>query len=399
LTASFFVCFSNLRKFEEIFSLKKAIVSVTNDISTDQRVHKMCLYLTQKGFDVLLVGRKRSFSLPIEDRPYRCKRMKLLFCKGPFFYAEFNLRLFFFLLFRHADLLVSNDLDTLLPNFIIRALKRCRLVYDSHEYFTGVPELQHNSFARRSWITIERFTVPRLKRMITVSSSIAKMYEELYKREVFVVRNLPSVQFRSLPLNNEEKDKLRIELKLPIDKKLIILQGAGINIQRGAEEAVRTMQYLNGYCLLIIGGGDVYKDLKKLSSSLSLSEKIIFMDKIPFTLLRKYTRACDLGLSLDKDTSVNYRFSLPNKIFDYIHSGIPVLASPLVEVKKMIGEFDVGDFIENHDPSHIAQKIESMFANEDRMNRWKHNTIKASEKLCWENEIQILEKVYKGYAE
>ncbi|MFH0893398.1 MAG: glycosyltransferase, partial [Bacteroidota bacterium] len=370
-----------------------------NDISTDQRVHKMCLYLSQKGMDVLLVGRKRSFSLPLEERSYRCKRMRLLFCKGPLFYAEYNFRLFFFLLFRRADLLVSNDLDTLLANFLVRALKRSKLVYDSHEYFTGVPELQHNSFARRTWIAIERLTVPRVKRMMTVSTSIAKMYEELYKREVFVVRNVPSIQFQNAPLSFEEKTNLRAELGLPIDKKLIILQGAGINVQRGAEEAVLTMQHLDNYCLLIIGGGDVYKDLKKQATNLSLQDKIIFKDRMPFELLRKHTRACDLGLSLDKDLSVNYRFSLPNKIFDYIHSGIPVLASSLVEVKKMIGEFDVGDFIENHDPMHIAQKIEAMFANEDRMNRWKHNTIKAAERLCWENEIQILEQVYKDYAE
>ena len=377
--------------------MKKAIVSVTNDLSTDQRVHKICLYLTGKGFEVLLVGRKRSFSLPVEDRPYTCRRMKLLFVKGPLFYAEYNIRLFFFLLFRRAGLLVSNDLDTLPACSLARFFKRCRLVYDSHEYFTGVPELQQNSFARRTWVALERLTVPRVKRMMTVSSSIAKMYEELYRREVFVVRNVPSLQFRTPPLKDEEKKSLRAELGLPADKKLVILQGAGINVQRGAEEAVQSMQHLDDVNLLLVGGGDVFQTLRKLAEKEGVEDKVIFRDRMPFDLLRKHTQACDLGLSLDKDLSINYRFSLPNKIFDYIHSGIPVLASPLVEVKKLITEADCGDFIESHDPLHIAEKIMRMLSSPDRTERWKQSLVKASERLCWENEIRTLDKVYEGY--
>ena len=96
---------------------KKIIVSVTNDISTDQRVHKVCQSLESMGFEVILWGRKLSYS-QVLHRSYTTKRMTLLFYSGPLFYLEYNFRLFLILLFSKSHLLLSNDLDTLLANFL-----------------------------------------------------------------------------------------------------------------------------------------------------------------------------------------------------------------------------------------------------------------------------------------
>src|SRR5690554_2991253 len=121
---------------------KKIIVSVTNDLYTDQRVHKVCMFLYENGYEVLLVGRKLKNSEPITDRPYSIKRFKLVFNAGALFYSNYNLRLFWFLLFTRFDVLLSNDLDTLLANYCAHRLKsKSRLVYDTHELFTEVPEL------------------------------------------------------------------------------------------------------------------------------------------------------------------------------------------------------------------------------------------------------------------
>ena len=132
--------------------LKHAIVSVTNDLYTDNRVDKICFFLEKQGYSVLLVGRIRKNSNALPTRSYRTKRMKLLNEKGVLFYAEYNFRLFLFLLFHRAALLVSNDLDTLLANYAASKFKpNATLVYDSHEYFTEVPELTSRPKIKKIW--------------------------------------------------------------------------------------------------------------------------------------------------------------------------------------------------------------------------------------------------------
>ncbi len=371
--------------------MKKVIVSVINDLSTDQRVHRTCVTLYKLGYDVILVGRKQRASLPLTTRDYSTRRMFLLFEKGPFFYAEYQIRLFLFLLFHKSDILISNDLDTLLPNYLISIIKQSNLVYDTHELFCEVPELQLRTFKRKIWKRIERWIFPKLKHVFTVNDSIAKIYTNEYGIPVKVVRNVPFCnQPKIEPFH-------RHYLDFPKSKKVIVLQGAGINIDRGAEEAVEAMQYVSDTILLIIGSGDVIGKLKQIVTALHLMDRVRFIGKVPLEKLKQYTYHADLGLTLDKDTNINYRYSLPNKLFDYIHAGVPVLSSNLVEIKNIIMQYQIGDCIENHDPKHIADKINTILKDAETLQMWKKNTKIAAAELNWENEEQQLIAVYKQF--
>lgn len=370
---------------------KKVIVSVINDLVTDQRVHKVCLSLNAMGFDVKLVGRLLPNSMPMDERPYKSHRMRLFFTKGAFFYAEYNIRLFIHLLFHKSDLLVSNDLDTLLPNFLIHKIKVKPIVYDSHEYFTQVPELVSRPRVQAVWKRIESWIFPKLKDVFTVNESIADLFENDYGIRPRVVRNIP--------IRKEKvKSATRKELGLSEDKKILILQGSGINMHRGSEEMVEAMSFINNAQLLIVGGGDVIEKLKEMAKSPELRDKVIFKPKQTYEKLMQFTANSDLGLTLDKDTNLNYRFSLPNKLFDYIHAGIPVLTSLLPEIKKVIDEYDVGDFVSSHKPEVIAAKVNEMLANDEQMEKWKKNTNFAAESLTWQNEEKELREVYEKYA-
>ena len=371
-------------------AMKRVIVSVINDLVTDQRVNKSCLTLQKMGCEVLLVGRKQRKSPPMDERPYATKRMKLLFEKGPLFYAEYNTRLFFFLLFHKAQLLLSNDLDTALPNYFISKLKGIKMVYDSHEYFTETPELINRPRVQRVWKRIESYVVPRLKEMITVCDSIADLFHEKYGVKCHVVRNIPP---RAALLPKGDKKVL----DLPEDKHLLVLQGSGINIQRGAEELVESMKYLDDCFLMVIGGGDVLPILKQMTGQLHIEDRVRFLPRMPYADMMAYTQLAELGFVLDKDTNLNYRFCLPNKLFDFIQAGVPIVASHLVEIEKIIKKYDIGLFIPDHDPKSIAATIREGLTDIENRARWQQGLAIAADELCWENEQQILMEIYKHY--
>jgi glycosyltransferase involved in cell wall biosynthesis len=290
---------------------------------------------------------------------------------------------------------VANDLDTLLANYLAAKIKGSKLVHDSHEYFTGVPELEGRNFAKKTWKKIERWIFPQLNYIYTVNDSIAALYEKEYKVKVKVVRNFPVWRKE----NNEKMfRKTRKQLGLPEDKKIILYQGS-VNVDRGLLEAVDAMQYVTAEALLlIIGDGDILPMVKKKASASFLKGKVLFIPRVPFEDLRNYTAHAHIGLSLDKDTNLNYRYSLPNKIFDYIHAGVPVLASNLVEIKKIFSTYDVGIIIENHSPHHIAEKINYMLTDTERLKTWKKKCIEASSKLNWQEEEKVLQEIYSRWS-
>lgn len=370
---------------------QRAIVSVTNDLVTDNRVHRTCTALEDLGYEVTLVGRLLPKS-PALDRPYRTRRMRLLFRKGPLFYAEYNLRLFLLLVFARADLLVANDLDTLLANYLARG--RRKLVYDSHEFFTEVPELQ-GRFARRVWLGIERWIFPKLRTVITVNLSIADAYTARYaalrraQRDIAVVRNIPMPQELG-PL------RTRTELGLPEDRRILVLQGAGINVQRGAEEAVLAMQELPGHLLMIIGGGDAWPVLERLVKDHGLHDRVRLLGRLPYERMMGYTRNADLGLTLDKDTNLNYRYSLPNKLFDYLRAGIPVLATDLPEVAAIVRAYVAGVVIPAPEPAAIAAAVRGLFADAGQVARVRDNATFAARQLDGAKEMETLLAVLRN---
>jgi len=359
----------------------KITVSVTNDLVTDQRVHKVCNSLMQNGYDVKLVGRKLHNSKPVK-RSYLTVRLKLLFNHTLFFYAEFNIRLFFYLLFDKTDIFLSNDTDTLLANYLASVIRRKPLVFDAHEMFPEVPEVTNRKGVKKVWTTIENLVFPHLKNAYTVCDSIATCYNERYKINMQVVRNIPLKRTTPMRLSSQPA---------PIDakgKKVILYQGA-VNVGRGIEWMIEAMPLLDNFVFYVIGDGDILKELKAKVKEMGLTDRIFFTGKIPFEKLPEYTVHADIGINLLENWGLNYYYSLPNRIFDYIREGIPVLASDFPEIGKIIARYDVGMLINNYEPHYLASTIERMAMKEKNHSAFAT----ANEELCWENEEQVLLRV------
>lgn len=379
----------------------QAVVAVTNDLTTDQRVDRTCKTLQLLSYDVLLVGRRRTDSLTLKPRSYPTHRMRLLFDKGPLFYAEYNLRLFFFLTSRSHHLLVSNDLDTLPATYFAHLFSRLIFyfsfsknritpihIHDCHEYFRGVPELVGRKFAPMIWKAFEDMIFPHLKKVIAVNSSIARIYNEEYGVTVTAVRNLP---FRKPVTTSGD---IKTELAIGPNQKVVFYQGA-VNVDRGLEEAVRCLKYLKTDAVLVIAGsGDIFNELKNLIAEEKRESQVILTGPIPFENLHHYTCIADIGLSIEKDIGINYHYALPNKIMDYIQANVPLLVSPFPEMKAIVDQYQIGACIVSHEPESLAQSIDALLNDPVKLEQYKANLKIAAEELCWENEQHKLSELF-----
>ncbi len=402
--------------------LKRILISVTNDLTSDNRVHRVCLTLHGMGFRILLVGRKLPASPPLSGRPYATRRMRLFCRKGPLFYAAYNIRLFLFLLFRRFDLLLANDLDTLPANRLAGWLRGKPVIYDSHEYFTEVPELVNRPRVKKIWEWLERRLVPGVAAAYTVSESIAKAYTRTYKIPFAVVRNLPMASpapffpgpqrdTRSHSASEEDKESCapcggnvapesipeedRNSSGSGDDRKVIVYQGA-LNLGRGLENAIRAMQYLPEALLLLAGCGDRETELKLLASRLKLPN-VRFPGRIAPEELVNWTRQAHLGISLEEDLGLNYRYALPNKLFDYIQARVPVVVSPLPEMSRIVSYYHIGLIAPSADPEVLAATFREALTQGEQRKEWLTNLERAARELTWENEEHKIRGIFEQF--
>jgi glycosyltransferase involved in cell wall biosynthesis len=359
--------------------LKRIYIAVINDLATDQRVRRVAHLLLDQEMDVSCIGRELKHSPKLEGVRFKYRRYRMLFTKGPLFYASYNLRLLLTLLFvRKPSLFISNDLDTLPATFTASRIRRVPLIYDSHEFFTQVPELIRRKRVQAVWKQIERFYVPRVRYALTVSYPIAEIYRRLYKTRFKVVRNVPEMK------KPERNTQIRKEYE---GKSIIIYQGA-LNVGRGLELMIQTMHYIENAVFVIAGAGDIETELQSMVEEEGLADRIIFKGRLLPGELSQLTMSADLGISLEEDLGLNYRYALPNKLFDYIQCRIPVLCSALPEMARIVETYGIGVASGEKDPKRLSRLVRYML-EERNENAWKEALDRAAEQLCWENESQV----------
>ncbi|MEY2916408.1 MAG: hypothetical protein RIS73_122 [Bacteroidota bacterium] len=352
--------------------------TVTTDLTYDQRMIRICTSLANAGYDVMLVGRKMKASLPLTVQPFKQKRLFCFFEKGKLFYAEYNIRLFFYLLFKQMDCIGAIDLDSILPCYFISRIKKITRVYDAHELFCEMKEIATRPAIYKAWKKIERYTVPKFTNGYTVNQPIADEFNKMYGVKYEVIRNIALLR----DINTlQKKDKF------------ILYQGA-VNEGRSFETLIPAMKAVN--CTLIIcGDGNFMQQAQQLVLENNLQNRVIFKGKVKPDELRTITQQAYIGITLFENKGLSNYYSLANRFFDYLHAGIPQLCVNYPVYKEINDKYPVAILADDISEKNIAVLLNNLLKNEVEYIKLQQNCLTARQELNWQQEEKKLIQFYK----
>ncbi len=358
---------------------KRIVISVTNDLNYDQRMQRHAGILVDAGFTVILVGRNKKSSTALSQQAFSQVRLNCFFERGKLFYLEFNFRLLLFLLKTKSAIYLSVDLDTLLPNTLASIVHHSKLVFDSHEYFTEVPELINRTTTKLIWDKIAKTCIPYADVAYTVGEALAIELSLKYTHPFGVIRNVPLLQ--NLP-NNIIKEE-----------KFIVYQGA-LNKGRALEQLILAMKEVD--CkLILIGEGDLSRSLRQLVQTENLTDKVEFTGWIRPTELPEFTQKAWLGYNLLEEESRSYYFSLANKFFDYMHAEIPQLCPPFPEYIGINKQFEVTVFCDAK-TTEIAFAIQNLLEDSELYKKLQKNCRLAAKAYNLQLESEKLKRIFEA---
>jgi len=363
---------------------KRIICTVTNDLTYDQRMIRICTSLASAGYDTLLVGRELKNSKPIDKQAFTQKRLKCLFNSGKLFYLEYNLRLLFFLWFQKYNIVCAVDLDTILAGFYISKWKNKTCVYDAHEYFTEVPEVVRRPRVQRIWAWVARRTIPNLKHCYTVCESLSEIFEREYGTPFQVVRNVPFRETENAPKRTDNSKP-----------KKILYQGA-LNEGRGIEQLIEAMKVIDGAELLLVGEGDLSQQLRAQVAAMNLENKVRFIGFVKPKYLKKITREAYIGVNLLENKGQSYYYSLANKAFDYIQADVPAVHMDFPEYQRLNTAHEVAVLIPNLERDEIVYALKKLLEDDALYTRLQANCERAKEEYIWEREEMKLLDFYEN---
>ena len=359
---------------------KNIIIAITGHIITDQRIIRIASSLQANQYNVTVYYRSYFKHQGTEKKtigpyPFKIKKMTFLFNKGVLFYSLFNLRLLLLLLFKRANIYCAVDSDTLLAFTLLSKIKNVPLVYDAHEYFAEVPELENKTRKKAIWHWITQKGVQQSCARYTVSESLALVLSERYKAPFETIRNVPSY-----------KDK---DIHIKFSRPTILYQGA-LNKGRELELLIKTMEQLPEFDCLIVGEGDLSIALREQSKN---STNVQFLGLLSPDKIKTITQKVFFGYNLLDAKSLSYYYSLSNKYFDYMQAGVPSISSALPEYELLNRKWVCGLCIPNTETDLI--NCLKKYANDHlAYEKLQQNALLASLNNNWEIESQKLVQIY-----
>jgi len=326
---------------------------------------------------------------------YSALRSSLMLFHKPLCYWDYYRRSLELVAQEPADIYHAHDLNTLPVAYWAVRRYGGKLLYDSHELYTERNTLKPMNRIHKSLVSsIENFLVRRCNAIITVSESIATELAKRYRiPHPYVIINAPSLAKTSI---NTAVQSLRKSLDIS-DQYKILLYSGGLTFGRGLAKTIESLQYLPSCYFVMMGYGseDYVKYLRELAIKHNVVSRIAFFGPVAPQEVITFVSTADLGIAAIENTCLSYYYCSPNKLFEYIAAGIPVVASDFPELRRIVEEFKVGCTFNPDDPKDIARAINWVLEDEQRLVELKANARKAAAVLNWDNEEKKLLAIYK----
>ncbi|HZO74211.1 MAG TPA: glycosyltransferase family 4 protein [Ktedonobacteraceae bacterium] len=371
----------------------------------DIRAKRIASALLAKGHTVTVFDIETARTCPVEEMQDGVRVQHLI---EPFWYIARRWEPWFFieaarnfvrsvkeLIKTPADIYHACDVTALPASYIAAVLRRKPLILDMYELPVPVPEtrIAFWRWTGRFFAYLLRLTLPRCAQVFSVSPGCAQTLRHVcHLSNIQVLRNVP--EYRCV----EKSERLRQQLNLPAGTGIALYQG-NIQPDRGLEILVRAAPFLkDGNVIVIMGQGvkDTVCQLQSLITQEGLGDRVKLLPPVPYAELLDWTASADIGLTLfSPDHSLSIRYCLPNKFFEYLMAGLPVLSSSLDDIETAIKAYDVGQVVPSLTPAAVGAAINALLADRDALARMSQNALRAArEELNWQRESAHLLQLY-----
>lgn len=376
-----------MRNSECMERTKKIHISFLGNPRFDSRITNLSNSLREDGCKVSVLGFDWFISsedyIDEETRIFSIKKNKFSFL----FYLQFAFILINELVRSDADVYFAEDLYTLPFVTTIAKIKRAKVYYNSREIYAHLGGLSNRPTLQKIVKSIEQYFIRKVDRVLTTGPLDSQFIEKLYNiNDTMVVRNIP------LHKTAVAKIDLRTKYNINHDKLILIYQGV-ILPGRGLKQTINAVAKLPKTVLIILGDGEQKNNFIELCKKLNISDRIFFLGTVDQKELINYTTAGDVGLSLIENISISYYHALPNKLFEYIMAGLPVLCSDLPQMKAIIEKYNVGESINIENEENIFTTLNKWCENPNILNTYKTNCIEATKELNWQEEYKRIRDI------
>ena len=362
----------------------------------DARIHKETATLVGMGHSVRIVCVKYDRAEQREGPPGA--EVDAIYVggkrSGKLRFLRFYLKAFWRAMRAKAEVVHAQDLYSLPVAYAAAKRHGAALIYDSHEYYLGMGSLVGRRFERSIWALVERVFIGKADRVITVGDAIADILRARYNiRRPVVVRNCPVFS------RSGRSDALREWLGIPKSVAILLYQG-GIQRGRGLFMILESLRRVENCCFVALGDGHILDEVRGAARRLGLADRTFFPGSVPLQDLMRYTVSADVGICLIENTCLSYYYSLPNKLFEYMMVGLPMVVSDFPEMSKVVREAQAGLLVDPENPAEISDAIRRLLNDADLRRTISRQGLRAAEvKYNWERESSKLEKVYRKAVE